>query len=285
MGMTEWQILTKVEVPLGLPLLIGGIRAARAAGRRDGDARRVRRRRRPRQLHLPRARPNDYAEMLGGSILVIALAIVLEIVFSLLQRVVVPAASPPDALGRPAAVSPSRERARNPTPGRNTRDHSNQERPARRRRGRGRAPWWPWQGARRATRSTAARSDSSATRRPSSSARSSTTRTRSSPSSTPRPSRSDGFTSPPVQHRSARGLPPAAREGRDRRHPRVHRQPAAVLRHEDDRQDRRRDRRRPSRTPCRGSPGPRRRRRRPTRTATPSRRSSPRRTTSRAWPT
>jgi osmoprotectant transport system permease protein len=28
MGMTEWQILWRIEVPLGLPLLIGGIRAA-----------------------------------------------------------------------------------------------------------------------------------------------------------------------------------------------------------------------------------------------------------------
>ena len=27
-GMTEWQILTKVEIPLGLPLIVGGIRAA-----------------------------------------------------------------------------------------------------------------------------------------------------------------------------------------------------------------------------------------------------------------
>ncbi len=26
-GMTEWQILFKVEIPLGLPLLIGGLRA------------------------------------------------------------------------------------------------------------------------------------------------------------------------------------------------------------------------------------------------------------------
>ena len=26
--MTEWQILTKVEIPLGLPLLIGGMRSA-----------------------------------------------------------------------------------------------------------------------------------------------------------------------------------------------------------------------------------------------------------------
>src|SRR3546814_7724561 len=28
MGMTEWQILWRIEVPLGLPLLIGGLRAA-----------------------------------------------------------------------------------------------------------------------------------------------------------------------------------------------------------------------------------------------------------------
>ncbi|MDQ1583847.1 MAG: osmoprotectant transport system permease protein, partial [Microbacteriaceae bacterium] len=27
-GMTEWQILTRVEIPLGLPLLIGGVRSA-----------------------------------------------------------------------------------------------------------------------------------------------------------------------------------------------------------------------------------------------------------------
>ncbi len=27
-GMTEWQILTRVEIPLGLPLLVGGVRAA-----------------------------------------------------------------------------------------------------------------------------------------------------------------------------------------------------------------------------------------------------------------
>ena len=28
MGMTEWQILRQVEVPLGLPLIVGGIRSA-----------------------------------------------------------------------------------------------------------------------------------------------------------------------------------------------------------------------------------------------------------------
>jgi osmoprotectant transport system permease protein len=91
MGMTEWQILWKVEVPLGLPLLIGGIRAAVlqvvatatlaayvGAGGLGGF------------LFLG-LKTQDYAMMLGSSILVIALAIVFEIVFAALQRAVVPA--------------------------------------------------------------------------------------------------------------------------------------------------------------------------------------------------
>lgn len=112
-GMTGWQILTKVEVPLGLPLLIGGIRAAVlqvvatatlaayvGAGGLGGYV----------FLGL---KTQDYAEMLGASILVIALAIAFEIVFSLLQRAVVPAGvSGRTAGGRKG----SRERARNPIP-------------------------------------------------------------------------------------------------------------------------------------------------------------------------
>lgn len=91
MGMTEWQILWKVEVPLGLPLLIGGIRAAVlqvvatatlaayvGAGGLGGF------------LFLG-LQTQDYAMMLGSSILVIALAIAFEIVFAALQRAVVPA--------------------------------------------------------------------------------------------------------------------------------------------------------------------------------------------------
>ncbi|PZF66531.1 ABC transporter permease [Curtobacterium sp. MCBD17_013] len=90
MGMTEWQILWKVEIPLGLPLLIGGIRAAVlqvvatatlaayvGAGGLGG------------YLFLG-LKIQDYAEMLGSSILVIALAIVFEILFAGFQRAVVP---------------------------------------------------------------------------------------------------------------------------------------------------------------------------------------------------
>ncbi|OII27420.1 ABC transporter permease [Frigoribacterium sp. MCBA15_019] len=90
-GMTEWQIMAKVEVPLGLPLLIGGIRSAVlqvvatatlatfvGAGGLGSYI-------------ITGLRANDYPKMLAGSILVIALAVVLEILFSIVQRLVVPA--------------------------------------------------------------------------------------------------------------------------------------------------------------------------------------------------
>lgn len=90
LGMTEWQILWKVEVPLGLPLIIGGLRSATlqiiatwtvaailplgGLGRYLYDALAVR----------------DYPQMLAGSILVIVLALVVDGLFALLQRLVVP---------------------------------------------------------------------------------------------------------------------------------------------------------------------------------------------------
>ncbi|KQO65311.1 ABC transporter permease [Curtobacterium sp. Leaf261] len=91
MGMTEWQILWKVEVPLGLPLLIGGIRAAVlqvvatatlaayvGAGGLGGYL-------------FAGINLQDYGQMLGSSLIVIILAIVFEIVFAVLERSVVPA--------------------------------------------------------------------------------------------------------------------------------------------------------------------------------------------------
>ncbi|MFZ6993025.1 ABC transporter permease [Curtobacterium sp. RRHDQ66] len=90
-GMTTWQLLTKVEIPLGLPLIVGGIRAAVLqviatatlaayinAGGLGGYA-------------FSGLANQDYEEVLGGSLLVIALAIVFEIVFAVLQRLAVPA--------------------------------------------------------------------------------------------------------------------------------------------------------------------------------------------------
>lgn len=85
-GMTEWQILTRVEVPLGLPVLIGGLRSAMlqviatatlAAYVGSGGLGR---------LMFLGLRTRDYGLMLAGSLLVVALAVLSEVAFSLAQR-------------------------------------------------------------------------------------------------------------------------------------------------------------------------------------------------------
>lgn len=90
MGMTEWQILWKVEVPLGLPLLFGGLRsgvlqvvatAVLAAfvnlGGLGYDI--------VQGISLRR-----YDQMLGSALLIIALALLLDAAFALLERNAVP---------------------------------------------------------------------------------------------------------------------------------------------------------------------------------------------------
>lgn len=85
-GFTEWQVLRKVEIPLALPLLVGGFRSAAlqvistatvaayiglgGLGRFliDGQASR------------------DYPQMVGGSVLVIALALAVDGLFVVAQR-------------------------------------------------------------------------------------------------------------------------------------------------------------------------------------------------------
>jgi osmoprotectant transport system permease protein len=85
-GMTEWQILTKVEIPLALSLIVGGVRSATlqvvatatvaafvslgGLGRYIIDGQAV----------------QDYAQMAGGSVVVVALALVLDGIFAGLQR-------------------------------------------------------------------------------------------------------------------------------------------------------------------------------------------------------
>jgi len=89
-GMTGWQVLFKVELPLALPIIIGGVRSAclqviatwtvaaylplGGLGRYIYDGYAV----------------QNYAEMLGGSIVVIILALVADGVFAIVQRLVVP---------------------------------------------------------------------------------------------------------------------------------------------------------------------------------------------------
>lgn len=89
-GMTEWQILYKVEIPLGLPLLMGGLRSAAlqvvatvtlaayvGLGGLGYDI-------------LQGLNLRSYDQMLGSAIVVILLALLLDWLFGLLQAFVVP---------------------------------------------------------------------------------------------------------------------------------------------------------------------------------------------------
>lgn len=112
-GMTEWQILWKVEIPLGLPLIIGGLRSATlqiiatwtvaailplgGLGRYLYDALAIR----------------DYPQMLAGSILVIVLALVVDGLFALVQKAVVPRGV---TRGRTSEVSDRIQRRRRSVP-------------------------------------------------------------------------------------------------------------------------------------------------------------------------
>lgn len=89
-GYTSWQVLWRIEVPLGLPLLIGGLRSAAvqvvstatlAAYVGAGGL--------GRYLFLG-LKTQDYAMMLGGSLVVVLLAILLEALFSLAAWASVP---------------------------------------------------------------------------------------------------------------------------------------------------------------------------------------------------
>ncbi|WP_081656710.1 ABC transporter permease [Rathayibacter toxicus] len=89
-GMTEWQILARVEILLGLPLLIGGLRSAMlqiiatatladfiGAG---GLGRYI----------FQGVKAGDYPQMLAGSFLVIVVTLLSEAVWAMLQRLAVP---------------------------------------------------------------------------------------------------------------------------------------------------------------------------------------------------
>jgi osmoprotectant transport system permease protein len=96
-GMTEWQILTKVEIPLGLPIIVGGIRSATlqvvatatvaayvglgGLGRFIIDGQAV----------------QDYPQMLSGAVLVVVLALLLDAIFALAQRLATGARLPEPA--------------------------------------------------------------------------------------------------------------------------------------------------------------------------------------------
>ena len=89
-GMTEWQILWKVEIPLGMPLLIGGIRSATlqivatvtlAAYIGLGGV----------GLYIISGLAlRQFDQMLGAALVIVAIALVLDGLFAILERLVVP---------------------------------------------------------------------------------------------------------------------------------------------------------------------------------------------------
>ena len=90
MGMTEWQILWRIEVPLGLPLLVSGLRAATlqivatvtiAAYVGLGGLG---------LFIIQGINLNRFDQVLAGAILVAALALLLDALFALTERLVVP---------------------------------------------------------------------------------------------------------------------------------------------------------------------------------------------------
>jgi len=108
-GMTEWQILWKVEIPLGLPLLIGGLRSATlqivatvtlAAYIGLGGL----------GLYIISGLAlRQFDQMLGAALVIVALALVLDGLFALAERLVVPRGV---AAGRTSDVRTRSPRAR-----------------------------------------------------------------------------------------------------------------------------------------------------------------------------
>lgn len=89
-GMTEWQILTRVELPLALPLLVGGLRSATlqvvatatiAAYVAQGGLGRY---------LIEGIQSRDYTRAVVGAILVAALALLLDGLFAVVQKLVMP---------------------------------------------------------------------------------------------------------------------------------------------------------------------------------------------------
>lgn len=86
MGMSEWEVLTRVEIPLALPLLLGGVRSATlqviatatlAAYVGAGGLGRF--------LFLG-LKTQDYPQMLASALLVVAIALLMEGVFEISER-------------------------------------------------------------------------------------------------------------------------------------------------------------------------------------------------------
>jgi len=91
MGMTDWQLLWKVEVPVAIPLIMLGLRTAAifvvatatiaAQPGLGGLGRYI----------IDGLASNNYGEVAGGAAVIVVLALVIQAVFVGLRRLVVPA--------------------------------------------------------------------------------------------------------------------------------------------------------------------------------------------------
>lgn len=103
MGMTEWQVLGKVELPLAAPLLLGGVRSATLqiiatvalVSEFGTDS--------LGQFIISGAATQDYVQMVGGSILVTVLALLADAILAAAQRLTVPRGVPRGSGGRTTA--------------------------------------------------------------------------------------------------------------------------------------------------------------------------------------
>ena len=113
-GMTEWQIFTKVELPLGMPLLVGGIRSALLqviATVTIGAYVNLGGLGWPIIQGIPLSR---FDQVLGGAILVALLALAVDLLMALAQRAAVPAGLRTPASGKPTSTSRARRVASAP---------------------------------------------------------------------------------------------------------------------------------------------------------------------------
>lgn len=86
MGMTEWEILRKVEIPLGAPLLVGGLRAAVLQTVATATLASFYGFTTIGNTILLGPDSNQYVPMIGGSLLVTVLALAIDGLFALVQR-------------------------------------------------------------------------------------------------------------------------------------------------------------------------------------------------------
>ena len=83
-GLTEWQILTCLEIPLAANMMLAGSACTRA-GHCNRDYRRLPERRNPRQVPLRRLAMRDYPRMLVATLLVALLAFAVDALMGLVR--------------------------------------------------------------------------------------------------------------------------------------------------------------------------------------------------------